>query len=288
MLNRSKQDYVTLPSRDNFTLSESIWSSFTEHCHSYEQLNKRHFLIAFFPPPSLSLLAGWYLEETGWKLFTVIKSHLRKLGIMVWSSSEVKALWACFHTSQMERNGICIEFSVAAEPLCQSHKRNCFLNFLSRTSGSCKEIQSFSKLNLWQFCSALRSPHFRHSCSLMLAAFVSPPGHSADGGEAGWVHPGFLSWKRSSAGWWSPQLYPPPDRWAFQRLPGQSPRGPHHFCLLLWAAGEPGEAFQWCELENISSLTWVKPNEDIWLPSDSSNNWVTNIDCIKNRQSFGD
>lgn len=68
MLNRSKQDYVTLPSRDNFTLSESILSSFTEHCHSYEQLNKRHFLIAFFPPLPFTL-GGLVSRGNGLKAF---------------------------------------------------------------------------------------------------------------------------------------------------------------------------------------------------------------------------
>lgn len=85
--------------------------------------------------------------------------------------------------------------------------------------------------------------------SYSASALRPPPGHSTDGGEAGRVHSGLLSGERPPAGRWRPQLHPPPDSWAGQGLLDQIPRGPHHLSLLLWAAGEPGEAASGCEFD---------------------------------------
>lgn len=114
----------------------------------------------------------------------------------------------------------------------------------------------FLKSHLWKsalprhliiLCSAAVFLLFGHICPLndspsSSSSFPLPSGHGSDGGASGRASLLLGAGQGVPTGRWGPQLHPPSADRAVQGLPAEEPRGPHHVALLLWAAGEPGEA----------------------------------------------
>lgn len=204
--------------------------------------------------PCLLLVAWWCRKKLAESLCSDKSGYLGNLS----SQRGVHPRTSSSHTSWTEETGVIVNSlfqqsrafwatnGIALRKLCN-------LWDLQWNSSSCSKLDLFRLLLLFP-----------------------PPGHGADGGQAGGVHSGLLSWERSPSGRRRPQLHSPPDSRAVQRLPDQSPRGPHHLRLLLWAAGEPGEAPERCESEKI----WTKARMPL-NPTRSAKNIVFPKQCRK-------
>lgn len=170
-----------------------------------------------------------------------IKAHFSNLITNTWRGNELKA-FTVVKIKMMETTNCrkfyggksCMGFlPEKLQYLEKSVNRSVWLNpaaYSKSLTCSCWNVEvPILPLFLSSFCSPLSC--FCCCCCL---------GHSTDGGEAVWVHPGILSRERSPTGRRGPQFHPPSDCWAVQRLPGQVPWGSHHLRLLLWTAGESG------------------------------------------------